>query len=153
MRIEEILEKKAINSNMVFTDKDQAIEGLVAFLCDTYGIEDKEVIVKGIKKREQLGSTGMGQGIAIPHCKHAAIDRLYLAVGICKEGVDFKALDGEKVHIFFMLIAPADSAGPHLKALARISRILRDEYFCRSLIGAKSEQMLYNIVVAEDSAN
>ncbi len=150
MQLKEILRKEAILIDLKATTKDEVIKELVELVADTYGIKGKKELVENVIKREKLGSTGMGQGIAIPHCKCEKLENIFLAIGISKEGIDFKALDGEPVYIFFILVAPSTSAGPHLKALARISRLLRDEYFCRSLRNAPSAQAVYNIVVSDD---
>lgn len=153
MMLKEILKEQAVTIRLAARTKDDVINELVALLADVYKLEKKDIIAESIRKREKLGSTGMGQGIAIPHCKCEHIDRTYLAIGISKDGVDFKALDGEPVHIFFILVAPSVAAGPHLKALARISRLLRDEYFCRSLVNAPDAKMVYKIVITDDEKN
>jgi nitrogen PTS system EIIA component len=150
MQLKEILKKEAITIDLKASTKEEVIKELVSLVADMYAIKGKKELIENVTKREKLGSTGMGQGIAIPHCKYDKIDNIYLAIGISKEGVDFKALDGEPVYIFFILIAPSTSAGPHLKALARISRLLRDEYFCRSLRNANTAQAVYNIVISDD---
>ena len=100
--------------------------------------------------REVLGSTGIGQGVGIPHGKSENIKNLVAAFGLSKEGVDFESLDGEAAHIFFLLLAPEDSAGPHLKALARISRLLKDRYVRGALKNAKSEKDIIKIINDED---
>jgi len=148
--LKEILRKEAIVTDMKAVTKKEAIEELVAKICSLNAISEQEQITDNILKREKLGSTGMGHGIAIPHCKLDDIDTILVAVGISKEGIDFQSLDGEPVHIFFMLIAPSQSAGPHLKALARISRLLRDEYFCRSLRNTADVGSVYNIIISDD---
>lgn len=151
MRIKEILREDAIVNNIKATTKENVIKELVSVIAATHKLDGLEgQMVENIIKRETLGSTGIGQGIAIPHCKVEGINEIYLAVGISKDGLDFKALDGELVYIFFMLVAPAGVAGPHLKALARISRLLRDEYFCRSLRNAVDVKNIYNIIISDD---
>jgi len=101
--------------------------------------------------REALGSTGIGQGIGIPHAKSQYVKTLVAAFGLSKEGIDFESLDGEPTHIFFLLLAPEDSAGPHLKALARISRLLKDKYVRDMLKNAKDEKDIVRIITDEDS--
>ncbi len=152
MMLREILSEKAIQMNLVASKKEEAIEALAVLLCQAYNLTIQREVVEEISKREKLGSTGMGHGIAIPHCKLKGIDKIYLGIGISRQGIDFKALDGEPVHIFFVLIAPADSTGPHLKVLARISRLLRDEYFCRSLIQSPSVKNIYQMVLSDDES-
>jgi len=101
--------------------------------------------------REALGSTGIGQGIAIPHGKSDCVTKLVSAFGVSRTGVPFDSLDGEPVHLFFLLVAPEDSAGPHLKALARISRLLKDKHFRDTLRLAKDEPELVKTLRDEDA--
>ena len=100
--------------------------------------------------REALGSTAIGQGIAIPHGKSDSVDNIVGALGISKQGIDFDSLDGEPAYIFFLLVAPIDSAGPHLKALARISRLLKDKFIRDSLKSVTDEKTMLKIVQQED---
>ncbi len=100
--------------------------------------------------REALGSTAIGQGIAIPHAKSDCMTKLVAAFGLCKKGIDFDSLDGEPAYIFFLLLAPQDSAGPHLKALARISRLLKDKYFRDSLRASVDADSVIKIISQED---
>jgi PTS system nitrogen regulatory IIA component len=100
--------------------------------------------------RESLGSTGIGQGIGIPHGKSDCVKKLIAAFGLSQKGIDFNSLDGEPTYIFFLLVAPQDSAGPHLKALARISRLLKDKYFREALRQCKSSKDIIKIISSED---
>ena len=119
MKIGEFLNEKAVFPDLNATDKEGVIRELVDLLCKAEGMRNREEIVKVLMAREALGSTGIGMGIGIPHGKCNAAKRLVAAFGISKQGIDFDALDGEPVYIFVCLVAPEDSAGPHLKALAR----------------------------------
>jgi nitrogen PTS system EIIA component len=101
--------------------------------------------------REALGSTAIGQGIAIPHGKSEATDKLVAALAVSKKGINFDSLDGEPAYIFFLLVAPIDSAGPHLKALARVSRLLKDKFFRDSLKNTKTPKDILELVSMEDS--
>ena len=101
-------------------------------------------------EREELGSTGVGQGVAIPHGKTIAVSDLVSAFGLSKGGVDFDALDGAPVHLFFLLLAPEGAAGSHLKALARISSLLKDKYFRKALIDANSSADVLKIIREEE---
>jgi mannitol/fructose-specific phosphotransferase system IIA component (Ntr-type) len=101
---------------------------------------EHEGIVKAILKREELGSTGIGRGVAVPHTKHASVNRLVGTVAVSPEGVDFDSLDGEKGQLFFLLVSPPDRPGDHLRALENISRQLRNDTFCRFLKQAKSAE-------------
>jgi PTS system nitrogen regulatory IIA component len=113
-------------------------------------ITDADAVKVSLLEREKLGSTGIGQGIAIPHAKCAAIDHVVAALGVSKKGIDFDALDGEPVYLIFLLVAPPDSSGLHLKALARISRLLKDKFFRQALREAKSSDEIQKIIKEED---
>lgn len=151
MKIMEFLNKKAITASLKATDKEGVIRELVDLLASADDIKNKEDLVKALLTRESLGSTGIGQGIGIPHAKSSNVKSLVAAFGLSQKGVNFDSLDGEPVYIFFLLIAPEESAGPHLKALARISRMLKDKYFRELLKKAKDEKEILRIVQEEDS--
>ena len=147
MKIMDFLNKKAIIADLQSTDKQGVIKELVDLLVKAGAIKGRrEDLVKVLMAREVLGSTGIGQGVGIPHGKSQNIKNLVAAFGLSKEGVDFESLDGEAAHIFFLLLAPEDSAGPHLKALARISRLLKDRYVREALKNAKSEKDIIKII-------
>jgi nitrogen PTS system EIIA component len=152
MKIMDFLNRKAVSVDLKSKDKEGIINELVDLVIKAGDVKpkDKEVLVKTLLDREMLGSTGIGQGIGIPHGKSSIVKDLIGAVGISKSGVEFDSLDGEKAYIFFLLIAPQESAGPHLKALARISRLLKDKYFRDMLRGAPDEKELINIITKED---
>ena len=152
MKISEFLNKKAVKVDLDAKDKKGIINEMVNLIVKSGEIKSKEKdeIVKVLMDRELLGSTGIGQGIGIPHAKSKIIKNLTGAVAISKKGVDFDSLDGESAHIFFLLLAPQESAGPHLKALARISRLLKDKYFRDLLKNATDEKELINIILKED---
>jgi len=150
MKISEILDKRAVSLDLKASTKEDALKELVKILITSEGITDQKSIVKALVERENLGSTGIGQGIAIPHAKTDKVKRLVAVLGISKSGVNFDALDGEAVHIFFLLVAPKDTAGPHLKALAQISRLLRDSYFCELIRKCKSSEDVYSLIKNEE---
>lgn len=152
MKLMDFLHKRAGRVDLKSKDKEGAIRELLDLVIKTGEVKpkDKEPLVKVILDRELLGSTGIGQGIAIPHGKSTSVKNLIGAVGISKEGIDFDSLDGEPVYIFFLLLAPQESAGPHLKALARISRLLQDKYFRDMLRNAKNEKELISLINRED---
>ena len=151
MKIMEFLNRKAMTTNLKATDKEGVIRELVDLLAKSGEIKKKEDLVKALLTRESLGSTGIGQGIGIPHTKSSAVKSLVAAFGLSQEGVNFDSLDGEPVYIFFLLIAPEESAGPHLKALARISRMLKDKYFRELLKKSKDDKEVLKIIEEEDS--
>ncbi len=151
MKIVEFLNEKAVTANIKATDKEGIIRELVDLLAKAEGIRNKEELVKVLLGREALGSTGIGQGVGIPHGKSNSVKRLVAAFGICHPGVNFDALDGEPVYLFFLLVAPEDSAGPHLKGLARISRLLKDKFFRESLKALTDEKAILKLIREEDS--
>ena len=150
MKIMDFLNPDAITANIKAATKKEVIKELVDLLVSTGEIKNKEELVKVLLARETLGSTGIGQGIGIPHGKSAHVKKLIAAFGLSKQGVDFESLDGEPTHIFFLLVAPEESAGPHLKALARISRLMKDKYFRDMLIKAEDEKDIIRIIKGED---
>lgn len=151
MKIMDFLSTKAVNANIKSTDKEGVIRELVDSLAKAEDIKNKEDLVKALLTRESLGSTGIGQGIGIPHAKTQGVKTLVAAFGLSHKGVSFDSLDGEPVYIFFLLIAPEESAGPHLKALARISRMLKDKHFRELLKKSKDEKDILRIIQEEDS--
>ena len=151
MKIMDFLDKNAITVSLKADSKEGAIKELVDLMVKAGTIKNKDEMAKTLLAREALGSTGIGQGIGIPHGKSKNIKDLVAAFGISQKGVNFDSLDGEPVYIFFLLIAPEESAGPHLKALARISRLLKDKYFRDRLRKAKDEKEVVGIIQEEDS--
>ncbi len=140
MKFNDFIEVGAITATLAAEGKDAAIEELIGCLVAAGAIQadEQKSIVDAVMKREELGSTGIGRGVAVPHTKHPSVDRLIGTVGISHDGVDFNSLDGEKVQIFFLLVSPPDRPGDHLRALESISRQLRDDTFCRFLRQAQS---------------
>ncbi len=153
MQMMDFLNERAISCNLGAQDKESAIRELVELLVLGGAVKEKDAarLIQVLLEREALGSTGIGHGVAIPHGKSAAVSRLISAFGISRQGMNFDSLDGEVVHIFFLLVAPEDSAGPHLKALARISRLLKDKYFRETLLAAKDEKTLLKLIREEDA--
>jgi PTS system fructose-specific IIA component/PTS system nitrogen regulatory IIA component len=135
MKFADFITTKAIRTKLKAETKEAVVEELVQALLDAGEIEkdQQEDIVASIMKREELGSTGIGRGVAVPHTKHPSVQKLVGTVGVSESGVDFDSLDGERVQLFFLLISPPERPGDHLRALENISRQLRDETFCRFL--------------------
>lgn len=150
MKITEFLDKKGIKIGLDASEKEDALKELVDVLAEVKDIGNKKDILRALVERENLGSTGIGQGIAIPHGKTDKVGELVAVLGISQKGVNFEALDGELVYIFFLLVAPKETAGPHLKALAQISRILRDSYFCELLRRCKTPDEVYELIRREE---
>ncbi|HNX91836.1 MAG TPA: PTS sugar transporter subunit IIA [Candidatus Omnitrophota bacterium] len=152
MKIRELLQSGAVTVKLEAKEKNDVLSDLVDLLIDSGGVKkaDKESIIKKLKERETLGSTGIGKGVGIPHAKFASLKKMVGAMGISKEGVDFKSLDGEPTYIFFLLIAPGETPGPHLKALAKISRLLDDKFVRDRLRSAKTNQDVIKILEEEE---
>ena len=152
MQIMDFLSKKAILIDIKSTNKEDVIKEMVDFLIEAGDVEkrNRNKLIDALMSREALGSTAIGQGIAIPHAKCDCVDKLVAAFGLSKKGVDFDSLDGELAYIFFLLVAPQDSAGPHLKALARISRLLKDKYFRDTLRTCVDEKSIIKVITQED---
>lgn len=152
MKIMDFLSKKAIVVDIKANKKDELIKELVEALINSGEVDKRcrNKLIEALMAREALGSTAIGQGVAIPHAKIDCVTKLIAAFGISRKGVDFDSLDGEPAYIFFLLVAPQDSAGPHLKALARISRLLKDKYFRDSLRSCADEKSVTKIINQED---
>ena len=152
MQIMDFLSKKAIVTDIKSNKKEDVIKELVDALINAGDIEKRcrNKLIDSLMSREALGSTAIGQGIAIPHAKSDCVEKLVAAFGLSNKGVDFDSLDGELAYIFFLLVAPKDSAGPHLKALARISRLLKDKYLRDTLRASEDDNAVIKIITQED---
>lgn len=149
MKISELLHKNSIIADLNSKDKKGVLEELAASVSDIAKTDAKD-IVRVLLEREQLGSTGIGGGIGIPHGKLAAIKSIVVGFGLSREGVDFDSLDNKPVHIFFLLITPTNSTGSHLKVLAQISRLLKQAHFKESLLKAESVEEINQIISSVD---
>jgi fructose-specific phosphotransferase system IIA component len=153
MKFADFITADAVRASLAAEAKPDVIREIVESLLEAGRIAKGEVedIIRKILDREELGSTGIGRGIAVPHAKHAAVEQLIGTVAVSREGVDFDSLDGEKVHIVFLLISPKDRPGDHLRALENISRQLRNETFCRFLRQAKSAEDIRQLLEEADN--
>src|SRR5215204_3618740 len=153
MKFSDFICRDAIRTNLDAREKKDVIRAMATSLLEAKKINEKdyESIVEAILKREELGSTGIGRGVAVPHTKHPSIDKLIGTVAISEEGVNFNSLDGEKVHLLFLLISPPDRPGDHLRALENISRQLRNDMFCKFLKQAKSVDDIQTLLEEADS--
>lgn len=152
MKIMDFLSKKAVVTDLKSTKKEDILRELVDTLVSAGEIDKRHrnKLIEALMSREELGSTAIGQGVGIPHAKSDCVKKLVAAFGLAQKGVNFDSLDGEPAYIFFLLLAPADSAGPHLKALARVSRLLKDKYFRDSLRQCKDDKSVIKIITQED---
>jgi PTS system nitrogen regulatory IIA component len=150
MKITDFLKEDCILVGLKNRDKKGAISELLELLKEKKYIKDSKEILESVMEREKLGSTGIGQGIAVPHTKTDQIEDLVGAVGISENGVSFDALDGEPVYIIFLILAPTKSIGLHLKALAKIARLLKDKTFRNALRKASSPAEAFNIIKEDE---
>jgi PTS system fructose-specific IIA component/PTS system nitrogen regulatory IIA component len=153
MKFADFVSVDAIQADLQSDTKESVIREMAEALLEAGKVSAGELdsIVKAIMKREELGSTGIGRGVAVPHTKHTSVDRLVGTVAVSREGVDFESLDGEKVQLFFLLISPPDRPGDHLRALENISRQLRDDMFCKFLKQAKTREDIQHLLEEADN--
>lgn len=153
MKFSDFVSTKSICPDLESMEKESVVTELVNSLLAAGDIKeaDRDDIIKAIMKREELGSTGIGRGIAVPHTKHPSVDKLIGTVGVSVDGVDFDSLDGEKVQLFFLLVSPPDRPGDHLRALENISRQLRDEKFCRFLKQSRNAEDIIQLLEEADN--
>ena len=145
MKILDVLQKETIIVDLKAKDKKNTLEELAFPIANIAGVTCEE-IVKVLIERENLGSTGIGGGIGIPHGKLKNLDSLAMGFGRSRQGIDFDSMDGRPTHIFFLLVTPENSTGIHLKLLAHISRLLKNEVFNEKLLKANNEDDIYNII-------
>ena len=150
MKIIDMLKTDYILEELKSGNKRDVLKELVGSFMKIHQKLDSEATLNVLFEREKLGSTGIGEGIAIPHGKITVLDQLILSFGRSAVGIDFDAMDGKPVHLFFLLIAPENSAGQHLKTLAKISKMLKDSVFRTKLMAAKSKDELYKIIANQD---
>ena len=152
MKILDFLSEDCVLTELKGKTKKEVIFELVSILASSKKklIKDVDKIVEAIIERENTGSTGIGQGVAVPHVKSDDVSKIVASLGISKAGVDFDSLDGEPVDIIFLMIAPPKSISEHLQAIAKISRLLKDKFFRRSLRDAQTAQEVIKIIKEED---
>jgi len=150
MNMKDALRESCVIADLKGGTKEEVLTELVSALKNAGLVQDVGQAVGVILEREKLGSTGIGDGVAIPHGKMKGLNRILCVFGRSKEGIDFDAVDGKPVNIFFLLLAPEDSAGLHIQMLSRISRILRDPSFRKRLIEEGDDRDLFANIVEED---
>ncbi|HWL10688.1 MAG TPA: PTS sugar transporter subunit IIA [Planctomicrobium sp.] len=152
MRLTEFVVPEAILPQLQADSKESAIRQLVASLKNAGKIQsdDEEAIVSAILKREELGSTGIGRGVAVPHTKHPSAQSMFATIAICHDGLDFESLDGEDVFILFLLVSPPDRPGDHLRGLETITRHLKNDDFCKFLRQATTVEAVVDLLQEAD---
>jgi nitrogen PTS system EIIA component len=151
MKITDILSADLVIPNLKGTTKDAVLRELASGLAANHPEIRLDQLLAVLAERERLGSTAIGDGIAIPHGKLAGVRKILGAFGRHPAGVDFESLDGNPTHLFFVLVAPEDSASLHLKALARVSRLLKDTGFRERLLRAQDANEIYQLIKEEDA--
>ena len=151
MKISDILKKEHIIKELNSCDKKNVLDELSSFLENEGEITNKENLLAALIGREKLGSTGIGENVAIPHAKISEIDKIITVFGRSKNGVEFESLDQKPVNFIFLVLAPENSTGQHLKALARISRLFKNPSLRESVLNANEAEQIYSILVDEDS--
>jgi PTS system fructose-specific IIA component/PTS system nitrogen regulatory IIA component len=152
MKLSDFVVREAVMPDLAATTKEEVIREMVSGLRTAGHVQngEQEAIVKAILKREEQGTTGIGRGVAVPHTKHGGASRLVCTIALSKKGIDFTSLDGEPVHILFLLVSPSDRPGDHLRALESISRHLRNDTFCRFLRQSSTREQILDLLDEAD---
>ena len=150
IQLSEFFEEELFIPELRATTKDAVLKEMVEALVATGRIQEGSILLDMLRQRETLGSTGIGDGVAIPHGKFHGITHPIIAFGRSRKGLDFESMDGEPVFLFFLLVAPENSASIHLKALAKIAKILKNSAFRKVLIGAPGKKELYQTIIQND---
>jgi PTS system fructose-specific IIA component/PTS system nitrogen regulatory IIA component len=153
MKFADFICNEAIRPKLNADEKSAVIRELVEALAESGEVNrsDTDAIFSAIMKREELGSTGIGRGVAVPHTKHASVKKPVGTVGVSADGIDFNSLDGGHVQLFFLLISPPDRPGDHLRALENISRQLQDDMFCKFLKQSKTAKDISQLLEEADN--
>lgn len=151
MKIVDFVRPELIVAELTAHDKGEVIKELAGHLAAHVAGVDRDALARVLMERERLASTAIGEGVAIPHGKLDAMGKLVACVGRAPSGVDFDSMDGRPTHLFFVLVAPENSTGVHLKALARISRLFKDPEFRTRLMQAKDAPEIYRVIADEDA--
>jgi PTS system nitrogen regulatory IIA component len=150
MKIVDLLNPAAIAADLKATAKNEVLAELTEAMIKVESHLDRDEVIKVLQERERLGSTGIGEGVAIPHGKLKDIDKLLISFGRSRTGVDFDSIDGKPTYLFFLLVAPENSVGVHLKTLARISKLLKNPAVRLRLLEASGGDELYDVIAEEE---
>lgn len=150
MRLSEILDQEKIIPELKARDKRGVLEELTDIISRQESSVDRHALVKVLMDRERLGSTGIGDGVAIPHGKLDGVEQPLISFGRSKKGLDFDAMDGQPVFLFFLIVAPENSSGYHLQVLARIAKVLKNSVFRQKLMDAAGISELYQVIIQSD---
>jgi len=150
VRLRDLLSEDVIKIPLEKTDKEGVIREMVSLLAKSGKVGDPEKVFQAVMKREKIMSTGVGDKVAIPHGKAEGVKEVVAAFGVSHKDIDFQAIDDKPVRLIFLLVAPPDATGPHLKALSRISRLLNREEFRRRLLNAKDSAEVLRLITEEE---
>jgi nitrogen PTS system EIIA component len=150
MKILDILDKRMIVPQLTSTHKEGVLREMVHVLTQVEKQMEEDRMMQILLERESLGSTGIGEGVAIPHGKSKDVKRLMASFGRSIAGMDFQSMDGKPTHLFFLLVAPENAASVYLRALARVSRLMKDHHFRNRLMEANSAEEIYSLFSEED---
>ena len=151
MKIVDLIRREMVVPALQATEKRGILEELAVYMANRHARIDRATLSRVLIEREQLASTAIGEGVAIPHGKLASVGEIVACLGRAPTGVDFDSMDGQPTYLFFVLVAPESSTGAHLKALARISRVFKDPEFRRRLLAAPDAESMYHVVADEDA--
>jgi PTS system nitrogen regulatory IIA component len=151
MKIVDLIKRDMVVPALKANDKRGILEELASFMSEHHQRIDRAALSRVLIEREQLASTAIGEGVAIPHGKLGAVGEIVACLGRAPKGVEFDSMDGQPTFLFFVLVAPESSTGAHLKALARISRVFKDPEFRRRLMAAGDAESMYSVVADEDA--
>lgn len=151
MKIVELIRREMIVPALASREKKGILDELAGHISSQNARIDRTTLLRVLVDREQLASTAIGEGVAIPHGKLSAVSEIVACLGRAPGGVDFDSMDGQPTYLFFVLVAPENSTGAHLKALARISRVFKDSEFRRRLLAAEDADAMYRVIAEEDS--
>jgi len=149
MSLIDLIEEKVVKTPLESEDKPDVLRELVQILKDAGEIDDYDAVLKAVQEREDKQSTGLELGIAVPHCKSAAVASLKFAMGIAPQGIDFDAMDGQPSKLFFLLVAAPNHPGPHVEALSEIAKLARSKAFCKALVAAENAQEVVELMQGE----
>ena len=146
MYLYELLDEHSIVMSLKSMTKDEVLDEMVDLLDKAGKIKDREGVLKAIVERERIMTTGIGNGVAVPHCKSSAVDRLVAGLGVSREGIDFQAPDDEPARLIFILVAEENNPGPHVRALARLAKLLSSKGVREALLSARSPESVLEVI-------
>ncbi|HEB30151.1 MAG TPA: PTS sugar transporter subunit IIA [Spirochaetes bacterium] len=149
MALVDLISPEIVKVPLSADNKPAVIRELVQILKDAGKIDDIDIVLEAIHKREDMGSTGLERGIAVPHAKTGSISTLTISIGISPQGIDFNSIDGKPSRLFFLMLAPPDQSGPHIEALAEIARLSRSSAFISTLVSARTPQEVVELFRVE----